>query len=107
MELRRRLRVRAVIALAAAAQIFAAAFGVFVLMHPAPATAVQSVPYLINFQGRLTDNSGNILSDGSYNIKFRLFDAATSGTNRWEGDRVFNGSDHRVTIQNGLFNIQF
>jgi hypothetical protein len=48
-----------------------------------------------------------VLSDGSYNVKFRIFDAASSGTNLWEGDRVYSASDHRITVQNGLFNIQF
>jgi hypothetical protein len=107
MELRRHFRVRAIIALATAAQLTAATFGVVAALTPAPAAAVQSVPYKINFQGRLTDNSGNILSDGSYNVKFRIFDAATSGTNLWEADRVRGASDHRISVQNGLFNIQF
>src|SRR5580698_9439342 len=69
--------------------------------------ATQTIPYLINFQGRLTDNNGNILPDGSYNIKFRIFDAPTGGSNLWEADRVYGASDDRVTVQNGLFNIQF
>jgi hypothetical protein len=107
MELRRRFRVRAIIALTAAAQLTAAIFSVLFVLTPSPAAAVQSVPYKINFQGRLTDASGNALSDGSYNIKFRLFDAATSGTNRWEADRVRGSSDYRVSVTNGLFNIQF
>jgi hypothetical protein len=104
MEHRGRVRVRALIALAAAAQILAALFGV---LAPSPAAAVQTVPYLINFQGRLADNNGNVLSDGSYNVKFRLWDATSGGTNRWEGDRVYGAADHRISVQNGLFNIQF
>src|SRR5476649_2695898 len=107
MELRPRIRMRSFIALATTLQLFAAVFGVLILLRPATATAVTSIPYLINFQGRLTDNNGNILSDGSYNVKFRLFDAATGGTNRWEGDRVFGVSDNRIQVVNGLFNIQF
>jgi len=107
MELRRLVRVRAIRALAVAAPILTALFGVSALLVPAPTSAIQTVPYLINFQGRLTDNSGNVLPDGSYNVKFRLFDAASSGTNLWEGDRVYGASDHRISVQNGLFNIQF
>ena len=107
MGLRRKLRVRAVFALTTAAPILTALFGVSILFASQPAAAVQTVPYLINFQGRLTDNNGNVLADGSYNVKFRIFDAATSGTNLWEGDRVYGASDHRITVQNGLFNIQF
>lgn len=72
-----------------------------------PAQAAQSIPYKINFQGRLTDQSGNILANGTYNIKFRLFDALTVGVNKWEEDRVFGGVDNRITVTNGLFNVQF
>ena len=105
MVVRRTVRVRAIRALAAALPILAAGFGV--LFAAPPARAVQTVPYLINFQGRLTDNNGNVLTDGSYNVKFRIFDATSGGTNLWEGDRVYGASDHRVTVQSGLFNIQF
>ena len=107
MELRKALRVRSFVLLAAALQIFTAVFAVSAILLPQTATAVTSIPYLINFQGRLTDNNGNVLSDGNYNIKFRIFNAASSGTNEWEGDRVFGASDHRVSVKNGLFNIQF
>lgn len=71
------------------------------------ARAVQGIPYFINFQGRLADSSGNILPNGSYNIRFRIFDAASGGTNLWTGDRSFGASDHRITVTNGLFSIQF
>lgn len=107
MELRRRFRVRALIVLATAAQLLAISFGVSVLLNSNRADAAQQVPYKVNFQGRLTDNSGNILTDGLYNIKFRLFDALTVGTNKFEEDRVMTGVDNRVQITNGLFNIQF
>ncbi len=72
-----------------------------------PVNAAQTVPYTINFQGRLTDNNGNILPDGSYNIKFRIMDAVTAGVNKWQADRVFGATDHRIAISNGLFNTQF
>ena len=104
MELRLQLRVRAFFALAAASLILATAFGVLISQ---PAAAAQTIPYKINFQGRLTDSSGNILTDGSYNIKFRIFNASSGGTNIWEEDRVFDASDRRITVTNGLFNVQF
>lgn len=77
------------------------------MLRPAPSYAAASVPYLINFQGRLSDNSGNIFPNGSYNVKFRIMDASSGGTILWEGDRIYGGSDHRIAVQNGLFNIQF
>ena len=104
MELRRRLRVRVVLLVTVALALLTTAFGV--LQAPS-AQAAQTIPYKINFQGRLTDNNGNALSDGYYNIKFRLWTAPTSGTNQWEADRVDGTSDYRVQVVGGLFNIQF
>ncbi len=37
----------------------------------------------MNYQGRLTDSSGNALADGQYNLEFRVFTAATGGTELW------------------------
>ena len=105
LSLQRRLRVFALLSLAA--PIIAAVFGVSTLLVPKSAIAAQTIPYKVNFQGRLTDNSGNILSDGLYNIKFRFMDALTTGTNKFEEDRVIIGTDNRVQVANGLFNIQF
>ncbi len=107
MELRRRFRVRALIALATAAQLLAISFSVSTLLHSNPTDAAQQVPYKVNFQGRLTDNSGNVLADGLYNVKFRLWTLASGGSNVWQEDRVITGTDNRIQITNGLFNIQF
>jgi hypothetical protein len=44
--------------------------------------AAQSVPPLINYQGRLTDQTGAPLTAGAYGIQFRLWDdPLASGTN--------------------------
>ena len=107
MVLRRRFRVRAFIALVTAVQVLAIVFGVSLLAQGAPASAAQSVPYKVNFQGRLTDSSGNVLADGLYNIKFRLWTLSSGGANQWEAARVRGASDYRVQVTNGLFNIQF
>lgn len=74
-----------------------------------PAHAAQTIPYKINFQGRLTDASGNTKPDGKYNMRLRLYTAASSGTNVWQADRIYNTSsptDYRVQVTNGLFSIQ-
>jgi len=107
VELRRYFRVRRIFLLATAVQTITAAFGVSIFLNSTPAIAAQSVPYKINFQGRLSDNSGNALTDGLYNVKFRLWTLSAGGSNQWEGDRVFGASDNRVQVTNGLFNIQF
>jgi len=57
-----------------------------------------AVPRLINYQGKITDANGQPL-DGSYSITFRLYNAASAGTMRWE--EVQTG----VSIQKGYFNV--
>ena len=104
MVLSLQVRVRIQKILIATALTLTTLFGV---AAPLTTQAAQSVPYKVNFQGRLTDNNGNILPDGSYNVQFRLYDALSSGTLKWTENRVFGASDNRIVIQNGLFNIQF
>jgi hypothetical protein len=87
--------------------LFAMAFIVFITTTLAPTTqAAQTIPYKVNFQGRLTDATGNVKPNGLYNIKFRLMSAASGGTNLWQADRVYGVSDHRIQVTNGLFNVQ-
>ena len=77
--------------------------GLFQALATADADATQSVPYRINYQGRISDNQGSILPDGTYNVTFRFFEAATGGSPIWTEVRT-NGN--RVQVTNGLFNIQ-
>lgn len=42
-----------------------------------------SVPNLINFQGRLTDASGNPVADGSHTVNFTLWTLPSGGANVW------------------------
>jgi hypothetical protein len=71
------------------------------------AHAAQTIPYKVNFQGRLTDSTGNAKAAGSYNIKFRLMSASAGGSNLWQADRVRGASDYRVTVTTGgLFSVQ-
>ncbi len=59
----------------------------------------QSVPALVNYQGRLTDQTGNPLSAGAYTLQFNLWDAGTSGNLIWN-------QQQSVAVQsNGLFNV--
>lgn len=37
------------------------------------------IPKLISYQGLLTNSSGQVLTDGNYNITVKIFDAATGG----------------------------
>ena len=61
-------------------------------------TAFAAVPHLINYQGRVTDTSGNPLT-GSYSITFRIYDAATAGNLLWEETHT------GVVVDKGLFGV--
>ena len=67
------------------------------------ASAAQTVPYKVNFQGRLTNSAGNAMADGQYNIKFRLYSVSTGGVAVWEETRE---TTNRVQVTNGLFSVQ-
>ncbi len=68
------------------------------------ASAAQSIPYKINFQGRLTNSAGMVVPDGLYNIKFSIFNALSGGTQQWQ---EFRQTTNRVQITNGLFDVRF
>lgn len=70
-----------------------------------PVSAIQSVPYKVNFQGRLSDASGNPLANGTYNMKFRIMDAPTGGSVLWTEQRA-NSATTGVTVTNGIFSVQ-
>ncbi len=76
--------------------------GVF---SPSPAGALTSVPAKMNFQGRLTNNAGNTLPNGTYNMRFRIYNAATGGSALWTESRLISASAG-VTVTNGLFSVQ-
>jgi len=53
----------------------------------------------ISYQGRLTDPAGNPL-DGTYTMRFRLYDAQSGGTMLWDSGA------QSVQVTNGLFNVK-
>ncbi|MCD4817289.1 MAG: hypothetical protein K8S23_01190 [Candidatus Cloacimonetes bacterium] len=60
----------------------------------------QTVPNLIDYQGRLTDENGNpITTEAPETIKFSIYDAETGGTLKW-----FDYME--VDVLNGLFHVQ-
>ena len=69
------------------------------------AFAVTSVPTRMNFQGKITDGSGAILPNGTYNMRFRLFDAPRGGTQQWSESRLVSATQG-VTVTNGVFSVQ-
>lgn len=73
------------------------------LLSTTPVGAAQTVPYKINFQGRLADASGNAKANGQYNMTFRLYSDLTGGSAVWTEVRE---QTNRVTVTNGQFNVQ-
>lgn len=59
--------------------------------------ASAAIPPFINYQGRLTDSSGNPVTDGIYSLVFTFYDAPTGGTAKWISDPT------SVNVKDGLF----
>jgi hypothetical protein len=59
-----------------------------------------AAPGEINYQGKLTDSSGNP-ANGNFDMVFRIYDAATGGTPLVTDVR--QGTD-RISVSNGVFN---
>jgi len=59
---------------------------------------IAAVPGRINYQGRLTDNSGNPVPDGHYTFTFSIYDVEVSGQPLW------TEAQPEVLVINGVFN---
>ncbi len=81
----------------------ALATAVALVCYGQTAQAVQTVPYKMNFQGRLTDTTGTPKADGTYNIRFRIYNAANTAV--WTEDHLVSASAG-VALVNGLFTVQ-
>ena len=69
----------------------------------------QSVPSLVNYQGRLANPDGSPLPTADYTLTFNLYDAATNGALVW-GPQVFDGAvaqghGARIPVVQGYFNV--
>jgi hypothetical protein len=60
-------------------------------------TAKAEVPQVVHYQGRLTDLSGDPVSDGDYEITFTIYTKLTSGFVLW------SSGPQTVTVTDGLF----
>ncbi|PWB76445.1 hypothetical protein C3F09_00305 [candidate division GN15 bacterium] len=69
------------------------------------ASVVISEPLLINYQGRLTDASGNAVPDANYMLAFGLFRDSTGGTALWtEVHSAVHTSGGMFTVRLGSVN---
>jgi len=79
-------------------RFFMVFIGIFFLLICMPISSYAGVPMTINYQGYLTDSSGNPV-DGNRNMTFKIYDAASGGNIEWT--EVHSS----VTVSDGIFNI--
>jgi fibronectin-binding autotransporter adhesin len=58
----------------------------------------------INFQARLLGTSGAVVTDGTYNIEFKLYSASSGGTALWTEDYL-NSTSTGVNLVDGYFSV--
>jgi hypothetical protein len=56
-------------------------------------------PRLLNYQGYLTDTLGNPITNPSVSMTFAIFDAVSSGSQKWSEDQS------TVSVDKGIFNV--
>lgn len=80
-----------------------ATLAITILIFTSLAMAVTpSVPNLINFQGRLTDNVGNPVTDGAHTVDFYIYDSRTLGALLWSESQSPTTAGGLFTTQLGL-----
>jgi hypothetical protein len=61
--------------------------------------ALAEIPQVLGYQGRVTDNGGVPVADGTYAMRFRIYTAETGGTLLWDSGY---GSEQ---LTGGIFNV--
>lgn len=61
-------------------------------------SVMATIPYMVNYQGTLTDEMGKLLQDGYYNMTFRIYDVPTGGSPLWQ-------ESQSVWVTRGLFHV--
>ena len=72
---------------------------VFVLILFTFSVGYSEIPQMIGYQGMVTDAAGDPVADGDYSMRFRLYNAATGGTELWDS------GVQTVGLKNGIFNV--
>jgi len=57
------------------------------------------IPEYVNYQGKVTNSSGTPVPDGTYDMRFRIFDAETVGNLEW------NSGILSIQVTDGIFNV--
>jgi hypothetical protein len=76
------------------APVAVAALLVVAMAMPADA----EIPQLISYQGRVTDDTGVPVADGTYDMRFRIYDDETAGNLEWDS------GTRSVQLEGGVFN---
>lgn len=85
--------------------IFAIVFTIFVLFSTS-SRAASGINNQINYQARLMDASGFPVTDGTYSVKFSLYDAPIGGTRIWTATGTTAvPTAINVSVANGLFTV--
>ncbi|MFC1802230.1 hypothetical protein ACFLY7_02200, partial [Patescibacteria group bacterium] len=77
---------------------------VFLLTALFPNVSLATPNYQINYQGKLTNSSDVAVANGTYHMKFQIYDAETGGTLLLEENRS-TSTGNRVSVTDGLFSI--
>ena len=60
----------------------------------------------INYQAKLMNDSGAVIADGEYDMKFSLYNVSTGGTRLWTASGTVSvPTAIPVTVDNGLFTV--
>jgi microcystin-dependent protein len=89
----------------------AAVFAVLAVVatHLPLSSRAQSVPPMINYQGRLANPDGSPFPTADYELRVSIYDAASNGIRVW-GPQVFDGTSGlghgpRIPVLQGYFNV--
>jgi hypothetical protein len=73
--------------------LFTILLSVFLAIHISA-----QIPQTMSYQGILTDNNGNMVQDGTYKLKFKLYESADGSTSIWE-------EEQDVQTKKGVFDV--
>jgi len=62
------------------------------------------IPQTVSFQGYLSDANGEPISDGNYEVNFRLYDALTEGNSVWVETHSMEITGSLISVNLGSFN---
>ncbi len=67
------------------------------------ASAAAGINPVIHYQGKISLLAGSAVGNGTYNMRFKIYDALTSGTLLWTEN--WTSATTRVTMTGGLFSV--